>query len=218
MNYSTLERILSNERLAPYLSKHNGDHEKAIQHYKANIKISESFYAGIAILEVGLRNNIDLQLRRKYSTVNWFDSSYFLNDVSNFQIDRIHDARRAIIKEKKTVTSGKMVAELTFGFWTSLFDSKFERVFWKDLRLVFPKCPKNDRQRKNVSSKLNSIRKLRNRVFHHESIAWSINALWKYEKEIIEGINWLNGDLYTFFSDIIRIKEVLSQQEQYIAG
>ena len=120
MNYSTLERILSNERLAPYLSKHNGDHEKAIQHYKANIKISESFYAGIAILEVGLRNNIDLQLRRKYSTVNWFDSSNFLNDVSNFQIDRIHDARRAIIKEKKTAPStsaspGAQVTRLIHG-------------------------------------------------------------------------------------------------------
>lgn len=133
-----------------------------------------------------------------------------------FQIDKISDARRSIHREKKTITTGKMVAELTFGFWTSLFDTKFERILWKDLRLSFPKCPKNKRQRKNISSKLNSIRKLRNRVFHHESISWSINALDNYKKEIFEGINWLNGDLSEFFNDTIRIEEVLRQQEKYI--
>lgn len=84
MNYNTLEQILSQERLTPYLAKHDGDSEKAIDHYKANIKISESFYAGIAVLEVGLRNNIDLQLRRKYGTDNWFDDPAFINDVSSF--------------------------------------------------------------------------------------------------------------------------------------
>lgn len=216
MNYSTLERILSQDRLAPYLAKHGGDTNKAIEHYKANIKISESFYSGIAILEVGLRNNIDLQLKRKYGTENWFDDAAFIKDVSSFQIDKISDARRTIHREKKAVTSGKMVAELTFGFWTSLFDTKFEKVLWKDLRLAFPKCPKKERQRKNISSKLNSIRKLRNRVFHHESISWNINALDNYKKEILEGIDWLNGDLTTFFKDTIRIEEVLRKQEKYI--
>ena len=216
MIYRTLERILSPERLAPYLAKHGGDIKKAIDHYKANIKISESFYPGIAILEVGLRNNIDLQLKRKYGTDNWFDDAIFIRDVSSFQIDKISDARRTIHREKKTVTSGKMVAELTFGFWTSLFDAKFERVLWKDLRLAFPKCPKKVRQRKNVSSKLNSIRKFRHRVFHHEPISWSITALDNYKKEIIEGIHWLNGNLTTFFKDTIRIEEVLRKQEKYL--
>lgn len=109
-----------------------------------------------------------------------------------------------------------MVAELTFGFWTSLFDTKFERVLWKDLRLAFPKCPKMERQRKSISSKLNSIRKLRNRVFHHESISWNINALDNYKKEILEGIDWLDGDLTTFFKDTIRIEEVLRKHEKII--
>lgn len=216
MNYSALERILSQERLTPYLAKHDGDFEEAIEHYKANIKISESFYAGIAVLEVGLRNNVDLQLRRRYGTDNWFDDATFINEVSSFQIDKISDARRSILREKKPVTTGKMVAELTFGFWTSLFDTKFERVLWKDLRLSFPRCPKNERQRRNISSKLNSIRKLRNRVFHHEPISWSIDALDNYKNAILEGINWLNGDLTEFFNDTIRIEEVLRKQENNI--
>ncbi len=155
MNYNTLERIISKERLSPYLAKHTG----------------------------------------------------------NWEIDKIQDARKTILKEKRQITPGKLVAELTFGFWTSLFDTRFERILWKDLRLAFPRCPKKDRQRRNVSSKLNSIRKLRNRIFHHESIAWSYKALVTYKNEILEGIDWLNGDLAEYFSDTIRINDVLKNQK-----
>ena len=216
MNNKTLERIISKERLSPYLAKHNESWEKALEHYKANIRISESFYSGISILEIGLRNNIDLQLRRRYQSIQWFDEEAFIKDVTSFQIDKIQDARKTILKEKQQITPGKLIAELPFGFWTSLFDSRFERILWKDLRLAFPRCPKVERQRRNVSSKLNSIRKLRNRIFHHESIAWSYNALIAYKVEILEGIDWLNGDLTEYFSDTIRIEEVLINQKKHI--
>ncbi len=43
-----------------------------------------------------------------------------------------------------------------------------------------------------MSSKLNGIRKLRNRIFHHEAITWNLNVLNSYKDEIIEGIEWLN--------------------------
>ncbi len=216
MDFNTLEKILSTDRLIPYLTKHNRDYDKAINHYKANIRISESFYSAIAIIEVGLRNNIDNQFKRKYTTEDWYDHPDFIKDVSSFQIDRIQEARKNILKEKKIVTHSRIIAELTFGFWTSLFDTRFERSLWKNLRFAFPKCPKHIRQRKTVSSKLNSIRKLRNRIFHHESIAWNIEALTNYKNELYEVINWLNGDLTTFFKDTFRIDEVLSHEIQNI--
>ncbi|HKK10318.1 MAG TPA: hypothetical protein VJ939_05745, partial [Bacteroidales bacterium] len=72
------------------------------------------------------------------------------------------------MREKKAIATGRVIAELSFGFWTSLFDSRFEKTLWKNLRLAFPNCPKHIRQRKTMSSKFNGIRKLRNRIFHHE--------------------------------------------------
>lgn len=200
----------------PYLTRHNGDFQKAICHYKSNIRISESFYPTISILEVGLRNNIDRQLKRKYETDEWFEHHDFIKAVSGFQIERIQEARKNILKEKKPLTSDKIIAELTFGFWTSLYDAKFEKSMWKDLRFAFPKCPKVIRQRKTISSKLNSVRKLRNRIFHHESISWNINALLDYKNEIFELINWLNGDLITFFDDTFRVENVLKKEKQFI--
>ncbi len=168
MDRKAIERIISSERLELYLRHHNNDFDKAVEHYKANIEISESFYPMLSILEVGLRNNIDYQLTRKLNDENWFENNDFIKIVSSYQIDSISEARKNIHREKKVVTAGKVIAELSFGFWTSLFDSRFEMTLWKNLRLAFPNCPKKIRKRKTMSSKSNGIRNLRNRIFHHE--------------------------------------------------
>jgi len=54
VNYSDLERILSKDRLTPYLTKHSGNTDKALSHYKANIRTSEAFYSLISVFEIGL--------------------------------------------------------------------------------------------------------------------------------------------------------------------
>lgn len=51
-----IEKIISSERLQPYLTHHKNDLEKAIQHYKSNILVSEAFYPLLSMLEIGLRN------------------------------------------------------------------------------------------------------------------------------------------------------------------
>lgn len=215
MDIKATEKIISTERLAPYLKRHENNFEKAILHYKANIKISEAFYPLISIFEIGLRNNINEQLIRHFGCDDWFENHEFVKISSSFQITRITEARSSILREKKEITSGRIVSELAFGFWTSLFDLKFEMSLWKNLRHTFPNCPKNIRQRKNISSKLNGIRKLRNRIFHHESIAWNLDAIENYREELIEGVNWLNKDLEIWAADLIRIDEVI-EKERYI--
>lgn len=92
--------------------------------------ISEAFYPMLSILEVGLRNSMDYQLKRKFDDGNWFESNDFIKIASSYQIDSISDARKNIHREKKVVTPGKIIAELSFGFWTSLFDSRFEMSLW----------------------------------------------------------------------------------------
>ena len=178
----------------------------------ANIEISESFYPLLSILEIGLRNNIDFQLRRKFNTDNWFEHPDFIKIASRFQVDRVSEARNGILREKKLITSGKIVSELSFGFWTSLLDSKFEMTLWKNIRLAFPNCPKNYRKRKTMSSKFNGIRKLRNRIFHHESVTWNLGVLKNYKNEIVEGIDWLDKDLLTWSDDLIRFDDVIKKR------
>lgn len=216
MDRKAIERIISLERLEPYIKHHSDNFDIAIEHYKANIEISEAFYPLLAILEIGLRNNFDYQLKRKFKDDNWFENQNFIKIVSRFQIDQVSEARNNILRDKKIVTAGKVISELSFGFWTSLLDSKFEKTFWKNLRLAFPNCPKQIRQRKTMSSKFNGIRKLRNRIFHHESITWSIHALTNYKQEIIEGIDWLDKGLLDWSNDIFRFDEVIEKRKGII--
>ncbi len=216
MDRKAIEKILSIERLEPYLNYHSGDFENAVEHYKANIEISETFYPLLSLLEIGLRNNIDYQLSRKFNDDNWFENPSFVKIASRFQIDRVSEARNNILREKKQITTGKIVSELSFGFWTSLLDSKFEKSLWKNLRLAFPNCPKKIRQRKTMSSKLNGIRRLRNRIFHHESVSWNLAALTNYKNEIIEGIDWLDKELLDWSSDLIRFDEIIEKRKNLI--
>ena len=194
-NKTIIDRIISNERLQPYLTHHKNNEEKAIRHYKSNILISEAFYPLLSILEIGLRNSIDFQLKIRFNDKNWFENSEFIRIVSRF--------------EKKEITSGRIISELSFGFWTSLFDTKFEMTLWKTLRLAFPNCPKEIRKRRTMSSKFNSVRKLRNRIFHHEAITWNLDVIQEYEKEILEAIDWLNRDLVNWLDGLNHLDRII---------
>lgn len=216
MERNAIEKIFSQEGLGPYIKYHSGDFDMAVQHYKANIEISEAFYPLLSILEIGLRNNMDHQLKRRFGEENWFEHTAFIEIVSRYQIDKLSEARSMILRHKKEITSGRIISELSFGFWTSLLDSKFERTLWKNLRHAFPNCPKKLRQRKTMSSKFNGIRKLRNRIFHHESITWSINALKSYKNDMIEGIDWLDKDLLVWSHDLNRFDKIIEQKKPLI--
>ncbi len=96
MEYNAIERLISKERLKPYLSYHSNNFDNAVAHYKANIEISESFYSMLSVLEIALRNNIDFQLKRKFNDDNWFENPEFINIVNRFQIDRVSEARNKI--------------------------------------------------------------------------------------------------------------------------
>lgn len=215
-NNIIIERIISKERLEPYLKYHKNDLSKAIAHYKSNILISESFYPLLAVLEIGLRNSIDYQLSTRFNDKEWYDNKGFIKIASRFQINGISQARTNIYSEKKELTPGRIISELSFGFWTSLFDTKFEMTLWKNLRLAFPNCPKRIRKRRTMSSKFNGIRKLRNRIFHHEAITWNLAVLNSYKVEIIQGIEWLNKDLLCWLVDLNHIDQTIEKNRESI--
>jgi hypothetical protein len=211
-----VDKIISRERLQPYINHHNRDIEKAIAHYKANILISESFYPLISILEVGLRNSIDKQFIRRFEDDKWYEHIDFIRIISKYQIDRISEARTNIQSSKKEITTGRIISELTFGFWTSLFDTKFEMTLWKNLRFAFTNCPKENRKRRIISAKLNRIRKFRNRIFHHEAISWNMEVLRTYKQDIIEGINWLDKDLLDWIDELNHVDQTIDKYRKRI--
>lgn len=82
----------------------------------------------------------------------------------------IQTAEQALVADSKTPTPGRMLAELNFGFWVTILVPKYEVSLWRPaLRRAFPMRPKGT-ERKDIQKTLNAIRRLRNRVAHHEPI------------------------------------------------
>lgn len=205
-NKSYFEKVFSTKRMERYFQLH-GDEKRAIAHYQSNIELAESFYPCVSILEVALRNSISRELETMTGREDWyaiFPTTPGLNNLNRY----ITQASKQIIGRHETVTPSKIIAELTLGFWVSLFNAEYELILWKPLRRAFPYLPKNLRQRKYVSAPLNSFRAFRNRVFHNESICWSMKRISEIHEQLYTIMGWINKDLPNWALSIDRVEDV----------
>ncbi len=94
-------------------------------------------------------------------------------------------------KQQKPYEPGRVVAELKLGFWVSLLSTNYEQRLWpKLLPTVFPYLPRSKRTRSTVAGRFQEIRRLRNRVSHHEPIYRS-KTLAQHYRNIEEAIGWM---------------------------
>ena len=212
MDKNLVEKAFSEKRMEKYFNRYSSVLD-AVKHYQSNIELSESFYPSIAVFEILLRNAIDRELKKTFGREDWyvvFPTTLGLTDLNKY----ISQANRQIANRREMPTPSKIIAELTLGFWVSLFNVEYERVLWKDLRKSFSNMPKQERQRKNVSAPLNRFRSFRNRVFHHEPIAWNLTKLREIHTEILAVIEWLDKDISQWLMSFDRFEEVCKNVEK----
>jgi abortive infection bacteriophage resistance protein len=178
-----LERTLSKERLLPYLQSTRRDAALAMQLYAQNTLLAESLYGILQGLEIALRNVIHGQLTIGFGAVSWWN----VLNMEQAQASMVQKAKDALIQARKPLDAGRVVAELSFGFWTGLTGPKYDALWRNHLVKIFPRRPV---QRAQVQARLNSIRKLRNRVAHHEPIL--NRPLQKDVNQIFDTISWMS--------------------------
>lgn len=208
-------KVFSDERMRKYFAAHAIDESLAIAHYQFNIEISESFYPCLSVFEVALRNAINRELIMKFGTEEWYNHFSTTAGLSKLTKE-IAIAQSQISKRHELVTPSKVVAELTFGFWTRLFNTEFELILWKDLRRAFPYLPKAKRQRKQVSAPINNFRNFRNRIFHNEPICWNLDKLAETHDQIITVLGWINKDLPDWVKHFDRVATVCERIEMQL--
>ena len=202
------ENSFSLARMKPYFDRYPGNEKKAIRHYQQNIQLAEALLPALSIYEVALRNSLIRELERMTGRSDWY--AYFSTIPALKALDnQVDAARQHIVKRGEAVTPDKINGELTIGFWVLLRNAQYERLLWKDIRKAFPKMPKMMRQRKNVSAPLNEIRDLRNRVFHNESISWSLTRLENLHKSILEVCGWIDPVLPLWISTVEHFDKVV---------
>mgnify|MGYP002153710484 CR=1 FL=1 len=187
-----IEKFISQARLSPF---------GTMEAYKLNLQKSKQSYIPLAILEVSLRNQVNHLFAVLYGS-QWLIKG--VSELHQKEQEKISFAKATLKRNHTIFTQDKLIAELNFGFWTALFRS----VYSKQMRIpnlvkVFPNLPPPTEKfinRDILSSKLNHIRKFRNRVFHHENIIK--DEFQNIHQEILELIRYLDAKLVTLVEEV----------------
>ena len=202
------EKVFSIQRMEKYFNHYKNDEEKALEHYKINVELSQSFYSVLSMFEVALRNSLNRELTAHFKTSEWYLEIKKDNEFRKLS-PTIAIAISHIEKRNEKITGHKVVAELTLGFWVRLLNAEYEKVLWKPLRYAFPNLEKKERKRNNVSAPINHIRNFRNRVFHHEPISWRLDKLKDTHNQIIRVMGWIDKDLPQLVESIDKVADTL---------
>jgi hypothetical protein len=166
--------------------------------YSWNSYLGASLYPTLLHLEVAFRNRLHDAVASRYPIGPWQDVDCWLGRVPPIlapsEFAQVQVATDRLRRTGKPITPGRVVAELTFGFWTNLLDVRYEQrqVLWPPLlEKAFPHLPAVHRTRRVVAKRFNMLRRLRNRVFHYEPI-WHWRDLSNQHEMLLEAISWLS--------------------------
>lgn len=216
-DWNDLEKAFSAPRLGRYLHAFGNNKERAQQGYIYNLQLSESLLSTLSVLEIALRNAMSGQMAKLYGRADWYEA--ILTDTSlhlpskplkhDKTLQHLHRTINNAKRDANSANPNKVIAEFSFGFWTTLLNTRYQNAFWQELRFAFPHCPRRMRKRHTVSSALNQVRDLRNRVFHHEPVLWMAPPVEDHHRHIYDVLSWLNHDIAPWVQTFDRFSQVI---------
>ena len=206
--FHQIETIIHTERIDAY-RQDGAAHDVTLARYMLNMALSESLYPALQFSEIALRNAVHRELSARCGTDAWVDSP--LAQLTPWQQDKVAEAKTALARNRKPLTPGRIVAELTFGFWTGFFNNAHARTGIGSFlsRNAFPHAPSTEQYQARLDRRWQDIRDLRNRVFHHERILhW--RDLDRRHQAILEIIAWMSPELHDFAKALDRFTSIRS--------
>ena len=190
-------------RFAPYLREAHGDIDRARELYLWAADLAGALFSTIAFVEVGLRNSMDRKLRAwndqqgpEYR-MDWAlgkGAAPLLYDLvthkslavaQNFASEQSRLRPKTHPRRLAAVTHDDVVSHFMFGTWVYLIkprvwnQSQQCQQLWQEcLSDAFPYADPSDSGRERLASQLDRVRKLRNRVAHHENLL-SVDVRWR---------------------------------------
>ncbi|GIH91801.1 hypothetical protein Psi01_24310 [Planobispora siamensis] len=205
---------VSTERLQPFFRTCDGRLEHALRLYAWNIEISSAFHGPLHCLEVVLRNALNRELTTLLHRSDWWHAPALDLDAS---------ARRSVLQACATVaqnytspTNGHVIAELSFGFWTSLLGTgnRYDMRLWRPaLHRAFPhyRGP-----RRALHQDLYHLRKPRNRIAHYEPVHQ--RHLAADHATILRVLGYLSPEMAQWVRANDRVSEVLGRRGDVCAA
>ena len=189
---ASLERTVSRDRLRRYLAPARQDMKVALRLYEANVAVSEALYGVLHGVKIAVRNAMHHDLTAGYNSTFWYNSA----PLTKYLTAKVNEAKYKAGGAQPP--PGKVVAELSFGFWADLTAQRNHWPFWvPHIHKAFPNASAPHPLRSNVHARLEKIRSLRNRIAHHEPILTSQNRVYAGHQSYLElahideCVNWV---------------------------
>jgi len=199
---------LTDARFAPYLTAAAGDHERAVQLYVWNARISAGIFETLHHVEVLLRNAIDSQFppvnARDSPQNTWLADPTILSDESR---KRVTETIARIARDRKQPTRGRVVAGLSFGFWRALFDKRYHQLWVSHLHKAFPA---GSGDRAEVAALMSNLVPFRNRLAHHETIL--LRPIRAHYDEMLRLSALIDPHARSWIESVSRVDEILGDQ------
>ncbi len=169
---AAIRAVISTPRAATYVTATGGDTQRAVELYGWNARVSSALMLPAHFAEVATRNAVSDALTHLYGA-NWPWDPTFEQSLP-VPGGRVYKPRNDLIGTRNSQpTTGKVIAELKFAFWQSMFTARHDvRVWDPQILTLFPNSSgETPRQlRLRIYNDLETIRRLRNRMAHHEPI------------------------------------------------
>ncbi len=188
---NAITHAISQQRFQRFLS-HSGDNfEKALELYEKNMRMSAEFYPILSCFEVCLRNKIHESMQKSYGS-DWLitEATTFLEQDDKDTVKKVYEN----LNDKKKIgdniseNMGRVVADLSLGFWVRMLSKKYEESLWRPT--IHNGFPNYKGKLRPLRNRIYMIRRLRNRIAHHEPIVFIDNIAGRHT-EIIETIGWM---------------------------
>lgn len=187
---NALPGVFSAPRFQTYLQAKAHDVDGALELYEWNLKVSSTLIIPLQVLEVSIRNGVADAIETVHGS-NWGFSRGFLLSLPDPR--RSYSPRKELDQLRQRLpTTGKIIADMKLMFWQKMFTAGHDNAIWNShFRTSFPGTdPHKTIQQLRVEAyaELDAIRKLRNRIAHHEPI-FARNIADEYAR-ILKVIAW----------------------------
>ncbi|APG47802.1 hypothetical protein [Phaeobacter porticola] len=206
-----LPNVLSAPRFATYLQEKANDRRAALDLYHWNLQVSAAFMVPLHVMEVSLRNGVSAGIEGVHGGM-WPWTNGFIISLTNPSPPSYSPKKDLNRCAHAEPTTGKVIAELKLAFWEKMLTKRHHGRIWQHLFFTsFPDAPRGggaSQRRSELRSDVEEVRKLRNRIAHHEPV-FSRNLHEDLER-IMRCIEWRNSTSRNWVASIETVSSLLA--------
>jgi hypothetical protein len=213
MKLAKIQELLSIPRFDRYLNAVLQKEKQAIELYRLNMKVAQRFHPFLGILEVALRNKLDVEIAIYFKAHNWTTKSRHLLPYKMVQL--LNETEKRIVARGGTITHAKLISDQSLGFWTEMFEkSNFKRLGGSPIQAL-KHLPANIK-REDLRLNLKKVRTFRNRINHNDPICFRgakidfSEAISVYQ-HLIDLLDWIDPETRTLLKGVDEVEQLLKR-------